>query len=109
MKTLKIILVIILIPLILNLYLPRIAFSEGTGAAESKPEIMTSPSEEIPSIIVSESKTSWWTWVLLIALAGGVAAAAGGGGGSSSSGSSGGGGGGDGGGGGGGSTITVAW
>lgn len=96
MKPLKIILVIILMPLILNLYLPRIAFSEETGTTESKPEIMTSPSEEIPSIIVSESKTSWWTWVLVLVALGGVAAAAGGGGGSSSSGSSGGGGGGSG-------------
>ena len=103
MKLLKKIFTLLLILLVLNLYLPNLIFAEHkylyakAGITKHKPEILSTPEENIPTIKVK--KTSGWTWLILVALLGGVAAAAGGGGGGS--------------GGGGGTTttgdVTVGW
>jgi len=103
MKLLKKIFTLLLILLILNLYFPNLTFAEHkylyakAGITKHKPEILSTPEENIPTIKVK--KTSGWTWLILVALLGGVAAAAGGGGGGS--------------GGGGGTTttgdVTVGW
>jgi len=106
MESLKKLFILVLILSILNLYLPNIAFAEQhqlfakADITKHKPEILSTPEEDIPTI--KAKKTSGWTWVILLALIGGVAAAAAGGGG------------GDGGGGGGngdGDTgdVTVTW
>ena len=84
MKSLKKLFILVLILSILNLYLPNIAFAEQqqlfakADITKHKPEILSTPEEDIPTIKVK--KTSSWTWVILLALIGGVAAVAGGGG-----------------------------
>ena len=102
---------VVLILSILNLYFPNTTFAEQhhlfakAEITKHKPEILSTPEEDIPTI--KAKKTSGWTWVILLALIGGVAAAAaaGGGDGDSGGGSSGGGGsdGGDSG------DVTVTW
>jgi len=99
MRLLKRIFTGMLILLVVNLYLPNIAFAEPrylyakAGVTEHEPEILSTPEEKIPTVKVK--KTSGWTWLILIALIGGAAAAAGGGGDEESSTSSTGGGGSD--------------
>ena len=84
MKSMKRILATVLILLMVNLYLPRIAGAEQqdspANAAITKhpPQILSTPEQEIPTV---EEKKSKWTWVILVVLIAGVAAAAGGGGG----------------------------
>ena len=84
MKSVKRILAAVLILLMVNLYLPRIAGAEQhdspAKAAITKhpPKILSTPEQEIPTV---EEKKSKWTWVILVGLIGAVAAAAGGGGG----------------------------
>lgn len=101
MKSLKKVFTIALVLLILNLYLPNISFAEQhhlyakAGITKHKPEILSTPEEEIPTI--KAKKTSGWSWLILIALIGGVAAAAGGAAGGDENGGDGGGGGGNGG------------
>ena len=90
MKSLKKLFAVVLILLILNLYFPSITFAgqhhvfAKAGVTEHKPEILSTPEEDIPTI--KAKKTSGWTWVILLALIGGVAAAAAGGGGGDSGG-----------------------
>lgn len=104
MKSLKKLFTVVLILSILSLYFPNITLAEQhhlyakAGITDHKPEILSTPEEDIPTI--KKKETSSWTWVILLALIGGVAAAAGGGGGSSGGGSSGGGDTGD---------VTVTW
>ena len=106
MKSLKKLLSVLLILLVLNLYLPNLAFAKQpqlyakAGATKHKPEMRSTPEEDIPTIKVK--KRSGWTWLILLGLAGGAAAVAAGagGGGDSGGGDSTGGGGGNGGGGG---------
>ncbi len=112
MKSLKKLLSAVLILLVLNLYLPNIAFAEQhylfakAGITKHKPETLSTPEEPIPVEVVKK-KSYTWLWVVLGALAIGGAAAAGSGGGDSE----GGGGGSSGGGGGGGDSgdVTVTW
>ena len=84
MKSLKKLFTLVLILSILNLYLPNIAFAENpqlfakAEITKHKPEILSTPEEDIPTI--KKKKTSTWTWVILLALVGGLAAAVGGGG-----------------------------
>ena len=85
MKLLKRIFAGMLILLVLNLYLPNVAFAEHRylyakkEITQHEPEILSTPEEEIPTVKVK--KSSGWTWLILLALiAGGAAAAAGGGG-----------------------------
>lgn len=79
MKLVKRIFVALLILSVMNLYLPKITFAEQhyvyakAGVTKHKPEILSTPEEDIPTI--KEKKTSGWTWVILLVLAGGVAAA----------------------------------
>lgn len=81
MKLVERIFVALLILSVMNLYLPKITFAEQhyvyakASVTKHKPEILTTPEEDIPTIKVK--KTSGWTWVILLALIGGVAAAAG--------------------------------
>lgn len=81
MEYVKKILVVVLVILTLNLYLPNMAPAQGHVAsadvAKHEPQSWGTPEEEMPTI--KEKKTLPWTWLLLIALVGGVAAAAGGG------------------------------
>ncbi len=110
MKVLKRIFIALLILLTFNLYLPSITFAEQhyvyakAGITKHKPETLSTPEEDIPTI--KEKKRSGWTWLILLGLAGGAAAAIGGGGGDDSGGSGSGGGGGDGGDAG---DVTVTW
>ena len=91
MEYIKKISITMLVILILNLYLPKMALAQQVFASadvpKHEPQSWGTPEEDIPPI-----KTSGWTWVILVALVGGIAAAAsGGGGGDSGGGSSGGG------------------
>lgn len=76
--------IILLVILTLNLYLPKMAFSQQqvVSADEPKhqPQSWGTPEEDIPTIKEKE-KRSGWTWVILLALIGGAAAAVAGGGG----------------------------
>ena len=109
MKSLKKLLSTVLILLVLNLYLPNIAFAEQhhlfakAGITKHKPETLSTPEEDIPVEAVKK-KSYTWLWTLLgLAVIGGAAAAGGGedsGGGGSSGGDGGGGDSGD---------VTVTW
>ena len=96
MKSLKKLFTLVLILSILNLYLPNITFAgqpqiyKKAGITKHKPEILSTPEEDIPTI--KAKKTSGWTWLIAIGLIGGVVAAAAGG---DGDGGGGGGGGGD--------------
>jgi len=93
MKFLEKILILLLIFSLLNLYLPRLSFSQ-VGFIEPEitkhpPEMRSSPEENIPVKEVTKKRTGWVWWVLGLLVVGGaiaVAGAGGGGGGSSSSG-----------------------
>ena len=84
MKLFKRIFTGMLILLVLNLYLPNIAFSEHrylyakAGVTEHEPEIVSTPEEDMPTVKVK--KSSGWSWLIILAVIGGAAAAAGGGG-----------------------------
>jgi len=92
MKSLKKLLMLVLVLSILNLYLPNIAFAENpqlfakAEITKHKPDILSTPEEDIPTI--KKKKTSSWTWLILLVLAGGLAAAVGGGGGDDGGGAS---------------------
>jgi hypothetical protein len=90
MKSLKKLLSGVLAVLFLILYFPNLTFAgqhhlyAQAGITKHKPEILSTPEEDIPTI--EAKKTSSWTWLILLGLAGGIAAAAGGGGGGDSGG-----------------------
>ena len=90
MKSLKKLLTVVLAVLLLILYFPNLTFAgqhhlyAQAGITKHKPEILSTPEEEIPT--VKAKKTSGWTWLILLGLVGGIAAAAGGGGGGDSGG-----------------------
>ena len=96
MKSLKKLLTLVLILSVMSLYLPNLTCAEQrplfakAGVTEHKPEILSTPEEDIPTI--KAKKTSGWTWLIAIGLIGGVVAAAAGG---DGDGGGGGGGGGD--------------
>jgi len=85
MRLLKRLFVALLILSVTNLYLPKITFAKQrhlfakAGITKHKPEIRSTPEEDIPTI--KKKKTTAWTWLILLALIGGAAAAACGGGG----------------------------
>jgi hypothetical protein len=92
MKMIKNIFISFLIFSLVNLYLPRVAFSQVGDIEEeitqNLPEMRSTPAENIPVETVKKSG-KLWLWVLLGVVAVGaivaVAASGGGGGGSSSS------------------------
>lgn len=95
MKFLEKILILLLIFSLLNLFLPRLSFSQ-VGFIEPEitkhpPEMRSSPEENIPVEEGTKRRTGWVWWVLGLLVVGGAiavaaAGAGGGGGGSSSSG-----------------------
>jgi hypothetical protein len=103
MKSLKKLLTVVLILSLVSVCLPNLAFADQhpvfakAEITTHKPEILSTPEEDIPTI--KAKKSSGWTWLILLGLAGGLAAVAGGGGGGGSS-SGGGGDSGD---------VTVTW
>jgi len=70
MKSLKKLLMLVLVLSILNLYLPNIAFAENpqlfakAEITKHKPDILSTPEEDIPTI--KKKKTSSWTWLILL-------------------------------------------
>jgi len=95
-KSLEKILILLLIFSLLNIYMPRLSFSQ-VGFIEPEitkhsPEMRSSPEENIPVEEVTKRQTDWVWWILGLLLVGGAiaiaAAGAGGGGGGSSNNSS---------------------
>lgn len=94
MKFLEKLLILLLIFSLLNLYLPRGAFSQvgfiKPEITKHPPEMRSSPEENIPVQEVTKKRTRWVWWALGLLVVGGAialagAGAGGGGGGSSSS------------------------
>ena len=93
MKFLEKNLILLLILSLLNLYLPRLSFSQvgfiDPEITKHSPEMRSSPEENIPVEEVSKKRTDWVWWVLgALVVGGAIAAAAAGGGGGGGGGSS---------------------
>lgn len=90
MKILEKILILLLTLSLLNLYLPRLSFSQvgfiNPAITKHPPEMRSSPEENIPVEEVTKKRTGWIWWGLgLLAVGGAIAIAAAGAGGGGSS------------------------
>ena len=111
MKFLEKNLILLLILSLLNLYLPRLSFSQvgfiDPEITKHSPEMRSSPEENIPVEEVTKKRPGWIWWVLALLVVGGAiaiaSAGAGGGGGGSSTNSTGSSAGGNGG------SVAVGW
>lgn len=79
MEFIKRVFIVLLVMLTLNLYLPKMVFSQqqviSADEPKHQPQSWGTPEEDIPTI-KEKKKRSGWTWVILLALIGGAAAAA---------------------------------
>jgi hypothetical protein len=77
MRYIKKILIIVLLILTLNLYLPKMSLAQQVSAnteiLNHEPQIWATPEEDIPTVKVK--KTSAGTWLIIIALLIGTAGA----------------------------------